>query len=440
MLEYPKGMFRENYFSPTQSDYNPKKRFEDHRAVRRGYTESKEFEDILNDMINWTSIQDEIPTSDINILETHISKLVASVREAKSLQTNLAEAVYNVRNQYFKAKAAIENNKDLILMKRQELQYDILELEELLVQADLLDPKEVFYQGLESDRIIRAIDIFDDLCQAFHPELISKSHALLFKSIEDKTKGKRRYKNLERSDVLDAEMLGKCLIGLVDISGNKRKDFSERDFQNASLEKTMENLDSDYCNLEKTYTPIWKETKMSMEKILKKYIEPNIDSFSELGLLYLVYPYSKMGFSLKNIMPKIAEICLKDNKWLKEAKLEDLCQVIYGLGLNANRSPEIEKLAKEIVNAMYKNIKDEKEDFHFNKELTLKALWGICNFKQWDNGMTNVLIKNLNQFQIDRPHDDMFFHEVEILRDILVSLKYEAKLKNVLPPIFRCTF
>ena len=298
MMEYPYRTLLNKHGGVGNREASYRDKYEYHRKVTREFMESTEFDKHLTNLIEWKSLnEDVLDIKENESLKSHIGKLVTAVREMKGFQDDFSEAIYNIRDHYFKIKQAFENHEKLLLKQNEEIKYDLLELEEYLVASGLLDPREIKIDELEAMRMKRALNIFDDLCVVFQPELISPKHQNYIKAIEKTFKPKRIWTTEEHNNEMLRSGIGHGLSSLVDMAYSQNLDINDKDYMNESFKKAVQGDNKDKVLINATYTKIWKDTYNHMKDILEKFIAPNISQCSPIESMCLISAYNRMGFS-----------------------------------------------------------------------------------------------------------------------------------------------
>lgn len=107
-------------------------------------------------------------------IEASMAQLISAANEVRDLQVDQQAAIETLRGQYFKLQEA--SDKHNFLKENKYIEYDLLELQELLVKGGYLNPEEALLGKNESDfdsRMERASQVFYDLVLTFNPEFIS---------------------------------------------------------------------------------------------------------------------------------------------------------------------------------------------------------------------------------------------------------------------------
>lgn len=99
--------------------------------------------------------------------------------EQLEMQSDLANAIEQIRYQYLKIASKIEEEE--FLFENFYIARDVLKLEEILVEAGLLRPEEAkkkfdLIDDPMDKRIDRATGIFYDIVQDYYPELVSPDY------------------------------------------------------------------------------------------------------------------------------------------------------------------------------------------------------------------------------------------------------------------------
>lgn len=428
MFEHPYRNLLDKHGGVGDRELSFKKEYEVYRKVPREFMENSEFDDLLTDAIEWRGVNESIDNlEDPESLEAYITKLVASVKEVKEYQEDIAEGIYNIRDSYFRLKKGYDKHKKMLAEDGNEVKYGLLELEDTLVSSGLLDPWEIYTEEVQDMRIRRAMSLFDDFCVTFQPELYSAKHNKYVESIEQHEGPKRRWSSEEHSNEMARAGIGHCLNSLVDMACSPYKDVKGKDYDNEAFKMAIQGDVTSKTLIDATYTQIWKDTRDQMEEILKKQIEPNIEKCTPVENMYLMAAYNRMGFSLKPIFPKMMATITGDDSWIKRAIFEDLYTGIYRFGMGCYAPPEAKVVVGKMADEIYRRCQ-EKEP-HYSKEFCLRTLWGLCNFELYDHPLTTHLVNEVNDMPVDRSNEDMFPAELSLLKDIALAIKVEANGK-----------
>jgi len=428
MLEYPYRNYLNKHGGLGDRGLSFRKNYELQREVPREFMENSEFDDFLTDAIEWKGINEDVDDlKDPESLEGYITRLIGSIKEVKGHQEDIAEAVFNVRDSYFRLKQGFDKYKEGLVQEEDELKYGLLELENLLVNAGLLDPREIYTEEAQDMRIKRAMNLFDDICIIFQPELFSPKHTKYIETVEKQEGPKQRWTSEERSNEMGVSGIGHCLNSLVDMAYSQYRDLKGKDYEDEVFRKAIQGEVTNKTLLDPTYTKIWKDTYNRMEDILKKYIEPNISQCFAIENLFLFAAYNRMGFSLKSIFPQMMHTLTKDYKWIRKASLEDLYTGLYRFGMCCYAPPEAKAVAREMATEIYKRC--QEAELHYTKHFCFQTLWGLCNFELYDHPLTTHLVNEVNKMPVDRSNDDLFPYELSLLKDIGLAIKVEGNGK-----------
>ena len=89
----------------------------------------------------------------------------------KEVQREVAISIEAVRKQYQQMKDAFDQHE--FLQHNPYIKKDLLALEDLLIKANLLEPREILEGVGLGDKMQTATDIFYNIVQDYHPELLS---------------------------------------------------------------------------------------------------------------------------------------------------------------------------------------------------------------------------------------------------------------------------
>ncbi len=429
-LEYPYRAVQKNDGGVAVNELNRKLNFEAPRKVVRDFVESPEFEDCLQALIEWKSCnKDTDDVADKDSLEAYVKRLIASVKETGEYQKDLAEAVSNVRTHYFKMREGLKKHQDTLHETSKELRFSLLELEDALVKAGLIDPRETHTEETESTRLQRAMRIFEDLCMILQPELVSPKHTAMIEAVakRERSRSDRKWTNMEPSNEMGVEGIGRVLTGFVNVAYSPVKDIAGKDYLNKSFEKTLQPEGLEYIVVAPSLTKIWRDTRDKMLKIKAKYLDRDIARCSPLCTAFLFYPFARMGISTHNLFGQMEKNLAQENGWRRRTSSTDLAQVIFSMGHSTEQSPGLRETARKIADELYARC--ENGEVHYRKDLVLKSLWGLCNFRLYDHKLTALLVDELNLMPIDRLDEYLFLSEIEMLREIQLALRYEGRDK-----------
>lgn len=150
------------------------------------------------------------PDADVGRLEAAMKRVLDSAAELKNVQEDLQSTIDSMRSQYFRLMEAKDKNK--FMEDNKYIKYELLELEELLVQSGFIDPDEAV--GSLADqafpmRMERASKIFYDYVSAYSPEMMSPQYQPF---IEAATKPKNSASFFESTnDKINVTSLSRCI-------------------------------------------------------------------------------------------------------------------------------------------------------------------------------------------------------------------------------------
>ena len=215
--------------------------------VYRGFEDSNEFYSHIETLLNWQSedeqfikaieeastIQDQAQKEDVYEILNLMKHILQAGKDIQNLQEEMAHSIEAVRSQYLEMSDAFDKNE--FLQKNKYIKYDLLQLQEKLVEAGLLDPYEsigsIKLENMPlSKRMARATEVFYDLTKDYYPELAPKiSHLFEF----DDVKSKRQpltLREIEKQNDFTLKYIGLVLGKLAEMRNTVRRDVVDNDF------------------------------------------------------------------------------------------------------------------------------------------------------------------------------------------------------------------
>ena len=128
--------------------YGGPKGFFDRHYVFKGFQNSEEFNEYLQILMDWernaatesqASTREALDTEAAEI-QRSMADIINSAVQVKELQKEYQSSIDNLRQQYFKMSEAADKHN--FLQENQYIKYDLLELQELLVQGGYMEPEE----------------------------------------------------------------------------------------------------------------------------------------------------------------------------------------------------------------------------------------------------------------------------------------------------------
>jgi hypothetical protein len=146
--------------------------------VYDGFQDNAEFKQHLTTLLEWKDdrqqINQEDLTPEVQELKYDMEKLLKAAGRLKKVQVEMQASIDNLRQQFFKLQEI--KDQHAFMQENKYIRLEMLELEELLVEAGYIDPDEADAATSTAsfkDRMDRATKIFYDYASQYSPELMS---------------------------------------------------------------------------------------------------------------------------------------------------------------------------------------------------------------------------------------------------------------------------
>ena len=213
--------------------------------VYRGFDDSNEFYSHIETLLNWKSEQeimqeavsaaDEIKgphKKEFKEILSLMQHILHSAKQMQDVQTEMAGAIEAVRSQYLQMSDAFDDHK--FLQDNKYIKYDLLQLQEKLVEAGLMDPYEsigrVELENIPlSERMGRATEIFYDITKDYFPEMAPKmNHLFDFNDYKSKRQD-LTLKQIETQNDFNLKYIGLVLGKISESRNSVRRDVVDND-------------------------------------------------------------------------------------------------------------------------------------------------------------------------------------------------------------------
>ena len=213
--------------------------------VYRGFKDSNEFFSHVETLLKWQSkdesiaLKEEINTLDIDkkkeieeIVDL-MKNILSVVEDTKSIQKEMGEAIESVRSQFSKISDAFDKYE--FLQNHRYIKYDLLELEEKMVEAGLLDPSEAIGKTPIEEmpflyKMRRATEVFYDLSKDYFPEMAPNTENLFPGFYKKEKRLDLDLKRVEKNNQLNLKYIGWILGKLSEMKESVRKDVVDKEF------------------------------------------------------------------------------------------------------------------------------------------------------------------------------------------------------------------
>ena len=390
--------------------------------VYSGFQVSEEFKGHITTLLDW---KQKPKASDEEVL-VMIENLTEMVHEAKLSQKDLASAIANINEQYYMLVAAQKSNP--LLMKNDHVTIGLNHLQELLIEAEVLNPYD-----LESTEVFEDLDklmskaekTFTNLTAKYFPEVNNR----LIDEMYELTK---QHSQVElptlRTDVpnpntLTAEAIGTYFIGLGKLMHVEQGDVNEDlEYPNVPWHRRAHPIkhELDYkrkLHIALPYTSLWIHSQKSADSLIPVMREASAEGSvqSSLVLLHgmgLVHIYDKVTVS--NLCNKI-----KDHKGDIRAEVEVLANGLYGLGMCNHQDQAGKVLLGQL--AKHRQLED------LSLVTLIKVMWGCVALDLQGQPGFRTLFSLLN----DTEPAGLSRADNEYFREVMISVEHEAKIPEL---------
>lgn len=427
--------------------YGDKKGRTERYHVYRGFKDSKEFNSHVETLLSWETEKDQFRKSEkevqklegdtkgeaTEILEL-MTRIIAAGREAKTLQKEFAESIETVRSQYSKMSETFDQLE--FLQENKYIKYDLLELEEKMVDAGLLEPDEAtgrspIEEKSLTDRMKRATEVFYDITKDYYPEMVPNTDRLFEKLYESEDKESISLKTKETQNALNLKYMGLILGKLAEMRESIRRDvpindyFYKKCYPNEDLNDPMgKKTDREIEHMNKYYTRCWEEvtdTYNAMFPAIKEYMNKGRHPAHHLMLLNYGLTQGEVVDRdlMKSIQVKIVERLQKIPLFANDS---DVIYCVEGLAQSVPYDNNIEEILSRISGRIDK-IKFTSLDF--NQKLRLA--WGLCALEQFNSSILQNIIDEFNVVPFEDAQNELSYQEFQMLRDIYYAVTHVNK-------------
>lgn len=312
-----------------------------------GFQESETFQNYLATLLDWKIPVQKLHTDPILI---QLNELEWIVKANKNFQMRFVSALTNLRAYYYNILEHV-NEKD-ILTNNPEIRLMVVELQELLVQAGLVDPLEFTsiknFETMEA-RMKGAENIFTTLANEVFPGLRSDSidaYADVITRLDNLNIPLAGQKKLPTKQ-FGLEFLGRVMAALADIIHNPVKSVNGPDYISPAIEAYAEKLPgyglremNGHVMVNPELTSFW-AYGYGVATEFKSYAENFIEDASLEGLCQGAFGFAEMRVVDPLFYKKISDAVLKATG---SADSDTLGRGLYGLKVGGVTGPAIEKL------------------------------------------------------------------------------------------------
>jgi hypothetical protein len=424
--------------------------------VYKGFQNSKEFYTHVETLLDWKSdeqdfIKAEKETQGVQGDEGKeyqeilvlMKDIVAASKEMKSIQAELAEAIESVRSQY----SLMSKNYDQqdFLQKNKYIKYDLLELQEKLVEGGMITPdeatgREAYEKMSFSDKMNRAKEVFYELTNDYYPEMAPLTHH--FDAINEPLKRE----NISITEKEDNNQLNLKYIGLILGKLSEMRNSIMRDnvpineyFEQKVYGNEMRNdlgataKDPNVEHINKYYTQFWGEVTETYNAMFPA-IHQMLSSKEHIPLNHLMLlSYGlNQGEVVDSELPQMLEGKIKQalKHPVPNFTTNDIIYGAYGLANSLVSYRTINKTFKALESQINKVHID---DLNLNQKLRLT--WALTVMEAFDNNLLKELVQDLNYMPFENAQNELQIEEFDMLRDIYYGLEHlnhkaDYKIKN----------
>lgn len=213
--------------------------------IFRGFKDSNEFFSHVETLLKW-QVRDEnialkkeikaLPAdekAEVEEIMSLMKNILSAVEDTKSIQKEMGEAIESVRSQFSLISEAFD--KYGFLQDHRYIKYDLLELEEKMVEAGLLDPSEAIGKTPIEEmpflyKMRRATEVFFDLTKDYFPEMAPNTENLFPGLYKKEKRSELNLTKVERHNQLNLKYIGWILGKLSEIRETVRKDVVDKEF------------------------------------------------------------------------------------------------------------------------------------------------------------------------------------------------------------------
>ena len=235
------------------TDILPEKSFDIHNAIYgeksgrteryslyNGFKDSKEFYSHVETLLNWKTEDSTLRKAKFQVQnikgeekETYLEivqimeGIINTGKQVKSIQSELAEAIEAVRSQFSKMASVYDQTE--FMKNNKYIKYDLLELQERLVESGLMTPDEAIgrksYEKVPfNEKMDRAKELFYDLTKDYYPEMVPITDHLLDPVNTTHIRENISLLEKEQQNELNLKYIGLILGGLSEMSHSTRRD------------------------------------------------------------------------------------------------------------------------------------------------------------------------------------------------------------------------
>ena len=211
----------------------------------RGFKNSNEFFTHVETLLKWKSKDENIALKEetntlpqnereeVEEITALMKNILSAVEDTKLIQKEMGEAIESVRSQFTKMTEAFDKFK--FLQDHKYIKYELLELEEKMVEAGLIDPNEVTGKTPIEEmpflfKMRRATEVFYDLTKDYFPEMVPSTETLFPGFYKKEKKSDIDLKRLEQNNQLNLKYIGWILGKLSEMKESVRKDVVDKEF------------------------------------------------------------------------------------------------------------------------------------------------------------------------------------------------------------------
>ena len=387
--------------------------------VYSGFQVSEEFKTHIMTLLDWKK---KPKTSDEEILRL-INELIENVHQAKLAQKDFASAIANINEQYYMLVAA--QKSDPLLMKNDHVTLGLNQLQELLIQAEILNPYEAEnaenFENLDL-LMTRAENAFAKLSTKYFPELNNELVDMIYEVTKDHSEIvlPEARTNVPNPNTLTSEALGTYFIGLGKLMHVEQGDVNEDlEYPNVPWQRRAHPIkhELDYkrqLHIALPYTSLWIHSQKSADSLIPhmRQVSQKGDVRSALILLHgmgVVHVYDKK--TVNNLCSKII-----NSKGFANLDVEIIANGLFGLGMCNHQGPAGKKILEQL--SKHKHLED------LSLVTLIKAMWGCCALDLQNHAGFRKLFDLLNETE----PSDLARADNEFFREVMICVEHEAKV------------
>jgi hypothetical protein len=364
--------------------------------VYSGFKDNKEFYKHVETLLAWKteekfikdaemeaqSIKDDTKSEYLEVVEI-MKNIINASKEAKNIQKEMFEAINEVRNQYTTMSEAFDEID--FLKDHPYIKYDLLELQEKLVNAGIMHPDEAtgktqLSKMSLSDKMNRAQEVFYELTQDYFPDAAPMMEHLFGDLHNPEARENISLIQKETQNELNLKYIGLILGKLAEMRESIRRDnvpineYFENKFYPHELHNDpyAKKRDPEIEHMKKDYTMFWNEVTNTYNAMFPT-ITKSLNSKEQIPLNHLLclnYGITQGGANLSKQLERKIKEALEN-----EIPRMNTSELMHGLQGLAN-STISEKTKREVVEKLRGQI-DSIKVHCLNLNEKLRLAWGL---------------------------------------------------------------